>query len=217
MDSTRNEYGGRLHIRAPAHQGWMPSPILMPGEEDFFADRFDEGVTLDATARRAGLQNLGTKILRALSTDRASSTLRNYKMELEKFHAWRIQPNLAGIPTPQVRNLYLAKCASEGKQKSLPVIVAALNYFCGQLTGVNKDIQMSLLEAERRTCPHTQHRSKILPSDFHKLIRTGLQSNDHKITQAAALALIQYKGLLRLSEARNLFISDLMHVRDNLV
>ncbi|EYC09964.1 hypothetical protein Y032_0058g2914 [Ancylostoma ceylanicum] len=110
---------------------------------------------------------------------------------------------------PKARNLYLAKCASEGKQKALALIVAALNYFCGPLCGVDKDIQASILQAEKRTTPPTQHRSKIDTPSMRKLILQGSSATDPKVTQAATLALLQFKAFLRISEARNLRVRDL--------
>ncbi|KIH54012.1 hypothetical protein ANCDUO_15843 [Ancylostoma duodenale] len=121
---------------------------------------------------------------------------------------------MASIPTPKARNLYIAKCASEGRQKALSIIVAALNYFCGPLTGVDRDIQASILQAEKRTTPPIQHRSKIDTATMRKLILQGSSSTDPKVTQAATLALLQFKAFLRISEARNLQLQDLKCIGD---
>ncbi|KAK6060789.1 hypothetical protein COOONC_01552 [Cooperia oncophora] len=55
----------------------------------------------------------------------------------------------------------------------MPTVVAALNYFCGPLTGVDKEIQDSLLQAVRRHSPPRQHRTK--PSHMARLL--GVKTN----------------------------------------
>lgn len=180
----------------------------------FSAPRFQEGAALTATARSIGLPQIGDLISRSLDNDRAVSTIAMYKEEAAKFQAWKITPAMASIPVIKARNLYLAKCASEGRQKALNLIVAALNYFCGPLTGVDKDIQASILEAKKRITPPTQHRTKIDSEAMRKLILQGTSSADPKVIQAAALALIQFKAFLRISEARSLRLQDLERVGD---
>ncbi|KHJ76514.1 site-specific recombinase, phage integrase family [Oesophagostomum dentatum] len=119
--------------------------------------------------------------------------------------------SMPSIPLPKARNLYLAKCAHDGKQKSLPVIVSALNYFCGPLTGVDSDIQHSILEAEKRSAPSVTHRAKIDQGSMRQLVLKGLDAPNPKLEQAATLALLQFKALLRISEAQALRGEDLEH------
>ncbi|EPB79089.1 hypothetical protein ANCCEY_01842 [Ancylostoma ceylanicum] len=180
------------------------------------APRFLHGAELSATARLLGLEKVGAVISNALNSDRADTTINLYRTEVLKFQAWKDSPNMRAIPTPKARNLYLAKCASEGRQKALPIISSALTYFCGQLTGIDKEIQTSILEAEKRITPPVRHRTKIDRDSMRKLILLGTSSSDPKITQAAALALLQFKGLLRISEARTLRCSDVSSSGDGL-
>ncbi|CAJ0608350.1 unnamed protein product [Cylicocyclus nassatus] len=200
-------YGSRGILGCPLWFSQSFYPILKPD-----APRFEEGAALATVADRLGLQNVSRTIYKALRSDRASSTFACYSAELRKFLSWKGSDALAAIPLEKAHNLYLAKCAHEGRNKSLPVLTAALNYFCGPLTGVDLDIQQSILEAERRSSPETTHRTKIDQQSMRRLVLEGLDSADYKVTQAAALALLQFKAFLRISEAQALRSVDLTFV-----
>ncbi|KAK6042084.1 reverse transcriptase [Cooperia oncophora] len=179
---------------------------------DFGQQRFKEAAFLGVKAEQIGLPHVSQAIINAINADRAPSTIKVYTAEVQRFKAWKSSPHMRRIPLPQARNLYLAKCSAEGRHSSMPTVVAALNYFCGPLQGVDKEIQGSLLEAVKRTQPPPQHRTKIQPIHMAKIINVGLLDSDPKVIQAAALALIQFKGLLRISEAQNLRRSEVKHV-----
>ncbi|CAJ0588673.1 unnamed protein product [Cylicocyclus nassatus] len=156
----------------------------------FSAPRFEEGPALATVADRLGLQNVSRTIYKALRSDRESSTFACYSAELRKFLSWKGSDALPAIPLEK----------------------AALNYFCGPLTGVDLDIQQSILEAERRSSPETTHRTKIDQQSMRRLVLEGLDSADYKVTQAAALAFLQSKVFLIISEAQALRSVDLTFV-----
>ncbi|VDO11253.1 unnamed protein product [Haemonchus placei] len=120
-------------------------------------------------------------IIDAINSDRAPSTIRTYTSKMEKFRKWRNGPYMRNIPTPQARNLYLAKCSAEARYKSMPTVIAALSYFCGPLQGVDKEIQDSLLEAVKRSLPPPQHRNKIRPEQMRKIIKVGSTDSGPKV------------------------------------
>ncbi|KAK5975150.1 Site-specific recombinase phage integrase family [Trichostrongylus colubriformis] len=93
----------------------------------------------------------------------------------------------------------------------MTTVVAALNYFFGPLQGVDQDIQNSLLQAIKRAASPCKHRAKIQPHHMRTIINLGNADTDPKVIQAAALALIQFKALLRISEAQNLRLADIKH------
>ncbi|VDO74676.1 unnamed protein product [Haemonchus placei] len=127
---------------------------------------------------------------------------------MEKFREWRNGPDMHNDPTPQARNLYLGKCSAEARYKSMPTVIAAPSCFCGPLQGVNREIQDSLLKAVKRSPPPPQHRTKIRPEQLGMIIKVGSTDSDPEVIQAAALALIQFKALLRISEAQALRVPD---------
>ncbi|KIH48569.1 hypothetical protein ANCDUO_21360, partial [Ancylostoma duodenale] len=180
------------------------------------APRFEEGAALATVAQKLGMPDISTIISNALNADRATSTISSYRAELTRFLQWRSDPGMHNLPLSKARNLYLAKCAHDGRQKSLPLVVAALNYFCGALSGVDSEIQHSILEAEKRNTPRVTHRTKIDQQSMRRLVLEGNNSPDPKVTQAATLALLQFKGLLRISEAQALRVADLRHKGDGL-
>ncbi|EPB69962.1 hypothetical protein ANCCEY_10956 [Ancylostoma ceylanicum] len=196
-------------IHAQIHPVSTSPHISTHGRTDFLASRFQEGAALSATARSLGLTEAGSFIAKALSADRSASTVNTYRTEITKFQVWKESISMRTITLPKARNLYLSKCASEGRQKALPLVVSTLNYFCGHLTGVDRDIQASILAAEKRVTATVQHRSKIDQSSMRKLILQGTSSADPKMTQAATLAMLQFKAFLKISEARNLHRNDL--------
>ncbi|KAK6050728.1 hypothetical protein COOONC_11767 [Cooperia oncophora] len=89
-----------------------------------------------------GMPHISEAIINAINSDRAPSTIKAYTSEVERFKNWKSSPYMRSIPMPQARNLLLS---------SMPTVVAALNYFCGPLTGVDKEIQDSLLQASGST------------------------------------------------------------------
>ncbi|KAK5969410.1 hypothetical protein GCK32_001812 [Trichostrongylus colubriformis] len=91
----------------------------------------------------------------------------------------------------------------------MTTVVAALNYFFGPLQGVDQDIQNSLLQAIKRGASPCKHRAKIQPHHMRAIINLGNADTDPKVIQAAALALIQFKALLRIREAQNLRLADI--------
>ncbi|KAK6039443.1 hypothetical protein COOONC_23052 [Cooperia oncophora] len=184
----------------------------MHGSTDSFASRFRKGADLAREASDLGIPLVGKIIMKALQTDRAPNTIASYKAELRKFVAWKQDYRFHNIPLSKARNLYLAKGAYEGRSKTLPLVVAALNYFYGPQIGVDRDIQASLLEAEKRSAPPVTHRAKIDPQSLRKIINQGIGSQDPNITQAASLALLQFKAFLRIGEARCLKVQDLKRV-----
>nr|CDJ96298.1 unnamed protein product [Haemonchus contortus] len=148
--SLKKSANGRLHkhvndTSAPAHQELTHSSTQNRGGMDFFAPRFKEAASLGVKAEQLGLMRISDVIIDAINSDRAPSTIRTYTSEMEKFREWRNGPYMRNIPTPQARNLYLAKCSAEARYKSMPTVIAALSYFCGPLQGVDKEIQDSLL------------------------------------------------------------------------
>ncbi|KAK5978517.1 Site-specific recombinase phage integrase family, partial [Trichostrongylus colubriformis] len=188
-------------------QKWAERPDLFAEtpSKSHPAPRFRVGADLAREATELGIPFVGDVITKALQADRAPSTLSIYHSEMQKFITWKNGVNMQAIPLAKARNLYLAKCAYEGKQKALPVITAALNYFCGPLADkVDRDIQESLLEAEKRSAPPVTHRAKVDPQLLRKMVHQGIVSQDSNITQAATLALLQFKALLRISEVRGL-------------
>lgn len=117
------------------------------------------------------------------------------------------------IPLPQARNLYLAKLSADGRQKLMPTVVAALNYFYGNLQRAPRELQSSLLGTGRRVRLRTVTRAKIKPCEMNKFVLLG--NCDIKVLQAAALALVQFKALLRISEAGNLLKADVIQIDSN--
>ncbi|PIO57951.1 hypothetical protein TELCIR_20628, partial [Teladorsagia circumcincta] len=76
--------------------------------------------------------------------------------------------------------------------------------------------EAATLGSVKRSLPPGQHRAKIQLKHMSQLIHLGITSNDPKVTQAAALALIQFKALLRISEAQNLRSSHVKHIGNGL-
>ncbi|KIH69361.1 hypothetical protein ANCDUO_00299 [Ancylostoma duodenale] len=150
------------------------------------ASRFHQAAELSAPARSFGLVQVGSIIANALNADRLDTAINMYRTEVMKFQAWKQKqsPTLNIFPSPKSRDLYLAKCDGEGRQKALPLITAALNYFCGQLTGIDEEIQASILEAEKRITPPAQHRAKIDQCSLRNLMLLGTSSTDPTLTQA---------------------------------
>ncbi|CAJ0606712.1 unnamed protein product [Cylicocyclus nassatus] len=165
------------------------------GRKVSYAPRFSEGAALTTVANRLGVETIGSVFSNTLQTDRAATTIKSYKAELQRFIAWKESTRISPLPLPKARNLYLAKCAFEGRNKFLPTLAASLNYFCGSLSGADIEIQRSILEAERGTAPEVKHRTKIDQKSMRTLVLEGLSSRDAKVTQAATLALLQFKAL----------------------
>ncbi|KAK6036611.1 site-specific recombinase, phage integrase family [Cooperia oncophora] len=177
-----------------------PAPFFAKIQFLFAARRFNEAASLGVRAEQLGMPHISEAIINAINSDRAPSTIKAYTSEVERFKIWKNSPYMRSIPMPQARNLFLAKCSAEGRLSSMPTVVAALNYFCGPLTGVDKEIQDSLLQAVKAPVhPRVSIVLRFSPVTWH-----GISTKDPKVTQAAALALIQFKGLLRISEAQNL-------------
>lgn len=160
-------------------------------------------------AEDLGLGEAGSRIGRALVTDRARSTLSCYRAELRKFEDFRRNVKVPNLPIPQMRNYYVAQCAVDGRQKALPLIVAAMNYFLGPLPEAERSIEGSIVEAEKRASPPVKHHAKVDPAAMRKIVLEGTRSSDPKTTQAAVVALLQFKALLRISEAMSILVKDL--------
>lgn len=181
----------------------------------FSAERFQEAANLGLKAEHMGLNSVTRAIIDAVNCDRAPATIKSYTTEMKKFQIWRNGQYMRTIPLPQARNLYLAKLSADGRQKLMPTVVAALNYFYGNLQGAPRELQSSLLETGRRVRLPTVTRAKIKPCEMNKLVILGIGNCDFKVLQAAALALIQFKALLRISEAANLLKTDVIQIDSN--
>ncbi|KAK5973407.1 hypothetical protein GCK32_004073 [Trichostrongylus colubriformis] len=147
------------------------------------APRFKEAAKLGVTAEQMGLRHISDAIINAINADRASFTIKMYTSVLEKFRSWRSSPYMSNIPTPQARNLYLAKFSADGKHSTMTTVVAALNYFFGPLQGVDQDPQNSLLQAIKRAASPCKHRAEIQPHHMTTIINLGNADSDPKVIQ----------------------------------
>lgn len=80
---------------------------------------------------------------------------------------------------------------------------------------MNKEVEAAILESERRICSPPKEKHKVDLESMHTIVKTGIASSDPKITQAATLALLQFKAFLRISEAKDLLTRDIYQGVDN--
>ncbi|KHJ99206.1 site-specific recombinase, phage integrase family [Oesophagostomum dentatum] len=159
-------------------------------------------------ATEYGVTEVAEAIDNAISSHRAESTISSYMRHLQLFLNWWNNSTLKGIPIPKARNLYLAHCSAQNRFKSMLAATAAFNFFLGKQQGPDKDVERSLLESASRLQAPTRHRVKMTTQDYSAIISVGYNASEEPLVAIAALAVILFRGFLRISEARSLTKAD---------
>ena len=145
---------------------------------------------------------------RAMVTDRAPATINQYMGHARRFSTWQLENNISNVHLSKVRNLYLAHCINNNMHKSIVTIASALSYFFGVQTGGEREVESSILDSASRSAAPTQHRSKITPEHYSHIMEKAFLEESSSSLRAAALAIVLYRGMLRIGEAQNLMCSD---------
>ena len=159
-------------------------------------------------AKQLNLPDIASRIRRSLVSDRAGSTLAAYSSQAKIFADWRIDSGVTDVPVSKVRNLYLAHCINLGKHKSIVLISSSLSYFFGAQEGGDKLVEKAILESAARNTPSTRHRAKISLAHYVILIQTAVSQGSGQFLRSAALAIVLFRGLLRIGEAQALTRRD---------
>ncbi|CAD6187910.1 unnamed protein product [Caenorhabditis auriculariae] len=94
------------------------------------------------------------------------------------------------------------------KHASVAQAASSLTHFLGPVDPQLKSLESSILSAASRSKPITQNRTKISLKDYCILI--DFASENPIFDRPATLSLLQYNGLLRISEAINLRQEDVV-------
>ncbi|CAI5456569.1 unnamed protein product [Caenorhabditis angaria] len=151
--------------------------------------------------------DLWQNVINCLEKDRAPTTIKIYEHTMRSYIRWKQRSTPRGIlGEDECRLLFLAELIKNEKAKSAISANCALNYFMGPVSKPNRSLLNSIIEAAKRSKSPTKHREKVEPEDYSSF--TNIQEFDRDSLRVAALGIVLFRGLLRISEALNLRKED---------
>ncbi|CAI5443142.1 unnamed protein product [Caenorhabditis angaria] len=151
--------------------------------------------------------DLWQNVVNCLEKDRAPTTIKIYEHTMRSYIRWKQRSAIRGrLGEDECRLLFLAELIKNEKAKSAISANCALNYYMGPVSKPNRSLLNSIIEAAKRSKSPTKHREKVEPEDYSSF--TNIQEFDRDSLRVAALGIVLFRGLLRISEALNLRKED---------
>ncbi|KHJ82983.1 site-specific recombinase, phage integrase family, partial [Oesophagostomum dentatum] len=154
-------------------------------------------------ARLEGREELAQVIGVSANNSLAPGTMAAYTSMRNRFADFTSSFTSVNSNMGKYRNLFIAQLIHLRQVKSIPVAVAALNFFYGRLSEGDAELQKLLIDSAKRDSPPVIHRRKATEEDIDAVVQWALREDTNAAVTEACIVLLSFLAFLRISETAN--------------